>query len=231
MATSILKVKIREKEKEKAIDLLAKKQIPAVLYGGGKNLNLAVNYLDFERLFQAGGGKGLIDLTVGEEMPLKVLVQDFDLDPLTNRFRHIDFRQVRMDQKIKTNINLRFMGESPAVKELGAIFVKSFSHVPVECLPQDLVSEIVVDISLLQQLGNVIHVKEIIAPPGVKILAHAEDVVATVTAPQVEEEKPAAAAVDLSQIKTEAEEKREKKAAEEPAEEGAAPAKKKEDKK
>lgn len=192
-------------------------KIPAVLYGHGfQNVNLAVDYVAFEKLYQAGAANGLFDLIIDNQTPLKVLLQDFQLHPLTNRFNHLDFRQVKMDEKVKTDVKLRFVGEAPAVKELGGIFVKSFSSVPVECLPQDLVPEISVDISSLKEFGNVIHIGDIIAPPGIKILAHAEDVIATVTPPRAEEEiKPVEeAAVDLSQIKTEAEEKREKKAAE-----------------
>ena len=71
------------------------------------------------------------------------------------------------------------------------------------------------DISSLKEFGNVIHISDVIAPAGIKILAHVEDVIATVTPPRAEEEvAPAAATVDLSQIKTESEEKKEKKAAE-----------------
>lgn len=220
-----------------AKELRRENKIPAVLYGHGvKNVNLAVDYREFEKAYQAGGGKGLLDLIIDSAAPIKVLVQDFQVHPLRSNFTHVDFRQVRMDEKIKTNVNLKFINESPAVKELGGIFVKNFNSIPVECLPKDLVSEIAVNIACLKEFGNVIHISDVVAPSGIKILAHIEDVIATVTPPRAEEEAaPAAAAVDLSQIKTEAEEKKEKKAAveaETAAVEGKAPeAKKKEEKK
>lgn len=229
-----LKGQIRVKS---AKELRRDNKIPAVLYGHGvQNVNLAIDYREFEKAYQAGGGKGLLDLTIDAAAPIKVLVQDFQVDPLRSNFTHVDFRQVKMDEKIKTNVNLKFVGESPAVKGLGGIFVKSFNSIPVECLPKDLVAEIAVDISVLKEFGNVIRISDIAAPAGITILAHAVDVVATVTPPRAEEEvAPAAAAVDLSQIKTEAEEKKEKKAAEEAdtaAVEGKAPeVKKKEEKK
>lgn len=223
MANLILKVEKREQVKNQVKGLRRAKKIPAVLYGRGfKNLNLAVDYVVFEKAYQAGAGSGLFDLVIDSDPPVKVLLQDFQLHPLTNCFNHLDFRQVQMHEKIKTDVKLRFVGEAPAVKELGGIFVKSFSSVPVECLPDALVPEIVVDVSSLKEFGNVIHIKDIVAPSDIKILAHAEDVIATVTPPRAEEEvAPAAApAPDLSQIKTEAEEKREKKASEEPVEAG-----------
>ena len=200
-----------------ARELRRASKIPAVLYGHGvKNVNLSVDYREFEKTYQAGGGKGLVDLTIDSAAPIKVLVQDFQVDPLRSVFTHVDFRQVKMDEKIKTNVNLKFSGESPAVKELGGIFVKNFNSIPVECLPKDLVSEITVDIVSLKEFGNVLHISDVVAPAGIKILAHDEDVIATVTPPRAEEEAaPVAAAVDLSAIKTESEEKKEKKATEE----------------
>lgn len=203
-------------------DLRAKRKIPAVVYGRGfENINVTLDYLNFERVYSQVGYSGLVDLVVEGDKPIKVLIQDFQLDPLTNQFIHADLRQVKMDEKIKTEIKLSFAGEAPAVKELGATLVKSFSELPVECLPQDLVNEIVVDISSLKQFGDVIHVKDVAAPKGVKILAHGDDVIATVMESKVEEEVTVAPAADLSQIKTEAEEKREKKAAEKAEEEKA----------
>ena len=219
MSNLTLNEEIR-KEDIKMKDLLAARKLPAVMYGHGfKNQNLALQYLNFERVYVQAGGSGLVDLVIGEDKPIKVLIQDFQLDPLTNRFSHVDLRQVKMDEKIKTEIKLSFVGEAPAVKGLGGTLVKSFSELPVECLSQDLVNEFVIDISSLKNFGDVIHVKDIAIPSAIKVFAHAEDVVATVMESKAEEEAVVAPAADVTQIKTEAEEKREKKAAEKVEEE------------
>ncbi|MBI5731889.1 MAG: 50S ribosomal protein L25 [Candidatus Magasanikbacteria bacterium] len=220
MPNLVLKAEKRNEIKNQVKKVRVAGKIPAVLYGHGfDNQNLSLENLNFERVYSQSGGS-LVDLSIAGEAPLKVLIQDFQLDPLTNRFTHVDLRQVKMTEKIKTDIKLAFAGESPAVKGLGATFVKSFSEVPVECLPQDLVSEIKVDTASLKEFGDVIHIKDIVPPSGIRILAHAEDVVATVIETKEEKEDAPAAApvIDLSQIKTEAEEKREKKAVEEKVE-------------
>lgn len=220
MSNLILKAAMRAAAVNQAEKLRQVGKIPAVLYGHGfENRNIALDYLNFERVYQAGGSSSLVELMIEGENPIKVLIQDFQLDNRTNSFAHVDLRQVRMTEKIKTDIKLGFVGEAPAVKGLGGTFVKNFASVPVECLPQDLVAEIKVDISSLRNFGDVLHVKDVVAPPGVKILAHGEDVVATVIESKTEEEAAPAAEADLSQIKTEAEEKREKKTAEEGLEE------------
>ena len=94
----------------KAKELRSGSKIPAVVYGHGfKNQNVTLDYLNFERVYKAAGGS-LVDLVIGEDKPLKVLIQDFQLDPLTSRFTHADLRQVKMDEKIKTEIKLAFVG-------------------------------------------------------------------------------------------------------------------------
>lgn len=219
MKNIVLKATSRQEVSNQVKKLREENKIPAVVYGHGlATRNLTLDYLAFEKLYHSTAGSGLVDLEVDNGQPIKVLVQDFQLDPFTSRFTHVDLRQVKMDEKIKTQVKLNFVGESPAVKESGANLIKNLSEVPVECLPQDLVNEINVDLSVLKVVGNAIHVKDLVAPNGVKILSHANDVVASVTLVKIEEEAPvAAAAADLTQIKTEGEVKKEAKAAEEAA--------------
>lgn len=208
----------RSETQNKVKQLRAEKKIPAVLYGHGfANQNLTLNYVDFEKVHKALAGSGMVDLVIDNGEPIKVLFQDYQLDPLSSRFTHVDLRQVRMDEKIKTEVKLNFIGEAPVVKELGGMLVKPLSAVHVECLPQDLVSEINVDVAGLAQFGQTIHLKDLIAPPGVKILGHDSDVVVIATEVKVEEEAPVVApeAVDVTQIKTEGEIKKEEKAAKE----------------
>lgn len=211
----------RFETQNKVKQLRIDKKIPAVLYGHGfGNQNLTLNYLDFEKIHKALAGSGMVDLVIDNGAPIKVLLQDYQLNPLTSRFDHVDLRQVRMDEKIKTEVKLNFINESPAVKELGGMLVKPLSSVHVECLPQDLVSEINVDVSGLAQFGQTIHLKDLVAPSGVKIIGHDSDVVVSATEIKVEEEAPVvvATAVDVTQIKTEGEIKKEEKAAKESAE-------------
>ncbi len=216
MSNLTLTAQKRSEIKNQVKKLRLENKIPAVLYGHGfENQNLSLEYINFSKVYAQSGGSSLVDLVIDEAKPIKVLIQDFQLGPLSNRFTHVDLRQVKMTEKLKTEIKLNFVGESPAVKNLGGMLVKNLLEVHVECLPQDLVNEIDVDISVLKEIGNTIHFRDLVAPQGMKILGHAEDVVASVTAVTVEEETPVAApAIDLTQIKTEGEEKREKKAAE-----------------
>lgn len=163
--------------------------IPAVLYGHGiPAQSLQVAGRAFERVYAAAKESSLVDLTVEGESPVKVLIQSVQRDPLYGRFRHVDFHQVRMTEKIETEIVLRFDGEPAAVKELGGVLVKSIDAVKVSCLPGDLVQELPVDLTALKTFEDAIHIRDIAVPAGIKILEGAVAVVATVAPPRSEAE-------------------------------------------
>lgn len=194
-------------------------KVPAILYGREiQPRNLFVLYNPFKKVLEQAGESTLVDLYLDGEAH-KVLIVEVDRDPLSGNIRHIDFREVKMTEKLEADIQLRFTSESRAVKELGAILVKSVSEVKVRCLPQHLVHEIEVELALLQGFGSAIRVSDIRVPEGIEILTNADTVIATAVQPKEEEAAAPAAPVDLSAIKTAGEEKRAAKEAEKKAEE------------
>lgn len=201
-----LKANTRKITKKKVDQLRKKGIIPGIVYGHRAAPQIIeLNRLNFEKIYQETGSSNLVDLVIDSKKPVKVLVQDVQLHPLTNDYTHVDFHQVRMTEKITTNVELEFIGESPAVKELGGVLVKSLSEIEIECLPGDLISEIKVDISKLKTFDDIIYVKELPVPANIKVLNDPGEAVTLVSEPRKEEEiKPA----------TEEEE------TEEPAEEG-----------
>lgn len=187
--TLSLNVKKREVTGRGVKNLRKQNFIPAVIYGKDvPSLNLVVEYLPFNKLYKEAGESTLIDLKVDEAVPVKVLVQEIQRDPQTGRFAHVDFRQIKMTEKLKVDALLKFVGEAPAVKELGGTFVHGMEKLEIECLPQDLVHEIEVDISGLKTFEDRIHVKDLKISSGVKILDDMNATIATVEAPLTEEE-------------------------------------------
>ncbi len=130
----------------------------------------------------------LLTLTVdgGSEHP--VIVRDIQIHPLKGHITHIDFYQVRLDEEITAEIPLEFVGESPAVKDLGGTFVRNIDAVEVEALPQDLPHDIEVDISILDTFEKVIHVSDLKVPQGVKVMLEPGEVIALVQEPRTQEE-------------------------------------------
>lgn len=197
-------------------------RVPAVLYGAGvESRPISVGRSEFVKLYNTAGQSALIDVTVGSEAPVKALIKELQLHPITTDPIHVDFYQVRMDQEIEANIPLVFIGESSAVKNDGGTLIKSMDEVAVRCLPGDLPHEIEVDLSKLVTFDDAITIGSLVVAKGVEFIDDAEQTIATVARPLTEDELKALEEVqvgDVSAVKTEAEEKKEAEAAAEAAE-------------
>jgi large subunit ribosomal protein L25 len=183
-----LKSTIRTETGKKVKKLRRNALIPAVIYGHKvKSQSLKVGYKDFENVYKKAGENTLISLLIGDNSQ-KVIVHDLQIDPITERFLHIDFYQVKMDEKISAEVPLIFVGESEAVKNEGGVFVKNMDTIEIESLPQDLPKEIKVDISQIKNLEEAIHAKDLDIPKNVKLSVNEDEVVAIVLKPRTKEE-------------------------------------------
>lgn len=195
-----LSVTSRETFGKSVKNLRNKGSVPAVVYGHGlKTIPLTVERIAFDKVYKQVGESSLVDLVVDGGKSIKVIVQEVQSHPTTGVAQHVDFHQVRMDEKLEVDIPLKFVGEAPAVKELGGILVKAVNEIKVECLPKDLVHEIEIDITGLAEFNHSLHVKDIKLSAGLKVLSPSHDeVVVTVTPPRSEAE--------LAALKTEVKE-------------------------
>ena len=165
-------------------------KIPAVVYGHGTdNKHIALNYNEFAKLYREAGMSSVVDLVLdAASRPVKVLISDIQKDPISGAFIHVDLHQIRMDEKIKTEIKLNFINEAPAVKELGGNLIINKDMLNVECLPDKLQATIDVDISGLKQLNDSIHLRDMEIPEGITVLDDMDLSIVSVLAPRVEAE-------------------------------------------
>ncbi len=201
-----LTVQNREKLGKANTDLRKKRLITAVVYGRDfPNKHVSINPKDFLKALSEAGESTIINLVLGTEK-WPVLIYDIQKNYLTSEIVHVDFYKVQMDEKIKADVVLEFIGEAPAVKEKLGILNKSFSEIEVEALPGDLPHSLEVDLSSLVDLTVSIHVKDLKLPKGVKVLVDPETVIATVV--EVKEEVVAPVVVDVADVKVETDEKK-----------------------
>jgi len=202
-----LTVLTREKFGKRAKALRREGLIPAELYGRGvENLHLSVPAKDFARIFKEAGTNTIVNLLLGGGKRA-VIISEVGRHYLTGEIDHVDFYQVRMDEKIEAKVPVEFLGTSPAVKDQGGILNKNISEIEVEALPGDLPHRFDVDLSALTELNQSIYIKDIQIPRGVEILVDPETPIVTVTEPRAEEEKTAPE-IDVSEVKVEGEEKK-----------------------
>lgn len=172
--------------------------ITAVVYGPKfPSTPIFVNKKAFDKTFKETGESVIIELE-GLDKPVEVLVKDVAFSPTKGGIQHVDFYALDMGQEITTHIPLHFINEAPASK-LGAVLNKVLYEVTVVCKPANLPAHIDVDLSLLVNLEDQIHISDIVVPAGVKIEEDPEDVVAL--AEEVKEEvvveEPVIAAADV----------------------------------
>jgi large subunit ribosomal protein L25 len=193
--------------------------VPAIVYGPGfEPKNISVDRKALIVAYKQTGESTLVDLEIAGEKLVKVLIQDLQFDPLSSEIIHVDFRAVDLTKEITAKIKLRFVGEAPAVKELGGTFVHALDEIEVKALPTALVSSLEVDISKLKTFDDAIRISDLVLPAGITAVDDLNETLAVVDPPRSEEEMAELSkAVDIDVNAVEVAEK-EKKEGEEAAE-------------
>jgi large subunit ribosomal protein L25 len=194
----------------KAANVRKEGLIPAVAYGPKfPSTSITLKYVDFIRAFNKGGETTLMQGEI-DGKKINMLVRDMDLDPVTNKVRHIDFYVPEAGKKVTVAVPVNFVGESQAVKS-GAQLVKVLHEIEVEALPENLPHSIDVDISLMKTVEDSITIADIKFPAGVTCEMEADEVVAAVSMAE-EEVEEIVEAPDLSKIEVEKKGKKEDEA-------------------
>ena len=163
--------------------------LPANVYGNGLgNLNVSMNARDFGKLFQKTGMTTLIDLVVDDGKSIPVLVSEIQKTSPRREIQHVDLFAVNLKEKLHAAVPITFVGTSDAVDVLGGLLQTPKDEVEVECLPESLVQELTVDISVLKTFEDQIKISDIVLPKGIVILDEPDEVIASVSAPSTDED-------------------------------------------
>ena len=196
-----LNAKKRTVTGRKVKQLRQKQILPANIYGKDvKSLAIELQSKEFKSLFSLAGETNIVNVSVDKEAkPRPVLINNVQLDPVTDEFLHVDFRQVDLTKKVTVMVPLEIKGESPAAIK-GGVLVRLVSEVEIEALPADLPDKLEVDISGLEEIGQGITLKQVpIEVAKVKFLAeNLDELVVKVEAPAKEEEVAPAPVVEAA---------------------------------
>jgi large subunit ribosomal protein L25 len=170
-------------------------KIPGILYGAHKEtIPVAISPREITAILRSASGENtLFDLDLlGKKR--KVILKEFQLEPLKGSLLHADFYEVALDKILQVKVHVELHGNPVGVKVEGGILDFVTRELEVECLPRDIPEKIVLDVSGLA-LGKNLRVSDIEAIPKVKILTESDIVVAHVVAPRAEEVPVAVEAV------------------------------------
>ena len=197
MAATLTIEKRDGRGKNEARRLRASGRIPAVLYGAekGKALEIAVDPKALLRILHSESGVNtLIGLEGMSEAgrDARVLVKEYQLDPIDHELLHVDFYQVAMDKAITVTVPIVLKGEAKGVKQQGGIVDFVNREIEIEVLPGDIPENIVVDISELM-LNQGVRVRDLHTEDAKwKPISEADMMIVHVVTLKVEEEAPAA---------------------------------------
>jgi large subunit ribosomal protein L25 len=164
-------------------------KVPAVLYGGdGKGAtSIAVTPKALLKILHSESGQNtLISLKLDGAGDTRVLVKDFQLDPITHQVLHADFYRVAMDRLLQVTIPVISHGEPKGVKQQGGILEFIRREIVIECLPADIPEHIDVDVTELM-LHQGIRVRDVAMNAKWKAVTEGEAMLVHVIQPKAEE--------------------------------------------
>ncbi len=167
--------------KNEARRLRASGRVPGVLYGAKKQtVAVSLDPKQIARILQSETGHNTIfELQVADEKA-RVMIVDWQYDPMYEKLLHIDLKRIAMDEKIKVKVPIHLVGEAEGVKQQGGILDQVLREVEVECLPGDIPGHIDADVTHLV-FGTVLRVSDLQAGDKLKFLTDAGQTVAHIT--------------------------------------------------
>jgi large subunit ribosomal protein L25 len=157
-------------------------KIPAVVYGAGKDAApVSVDPRHVLRILRSDTGHNTIfDLALNGGERSKVMIVDWQYEPIKGHLLHIDLKRIAMDKALRVSVPIVLQGTAEGVKTEGGILEQMLREVEISCLPGDIPSHIDVDISHLT-FGKVLRVSDLPHNEKLKFLTDANQPVAHVT--------------------------------------------------
>lgn len=145
-----------------------------------KNTSVKVDEVEFIKVIREVGRNGVIDLGVGSKT-IKVMVSDYQFDPLKNQITHIDFLAINMSEERTVEVQVQLVGEAVGAKE-GGVVEQPLFNLEVTATPENIPETIEVDISELQ-VNDSLAVSDIKISGDFTIENNPEDSIVTVVPP------------------------------------------------
>jgi len=192
MDATLEAVKRAGRGKNEGNRLRASGKIPAVVYGSrqeGKapeGVSVAVDPKALLRILHSESGANTLITLKLDGTEARVMVKEYQLDPITSALLHADFYQLAMDKEITVTVPIVLKGEPRGVKVQGGVLDFVTRDIHVQCLPTDIPEHIDIDVSELM-LNQSIRLRDVPQSPKWKAITDGETMLVHVVMPKVEE--------------------------------------------
>lgn len=193
-----LKAELREGKGTGASNAVRREgKVPAVIYGRGEETILVkVNEPEFRKIDKEAGAATIVRLNVeGKETP--VIIKEVQMHPIKDAYVHADFQTVSMDEKLRIFIPI-VLENREEIKIQPSTLSQQLDEIEIECLPQYLPEDIMVDVKGME-IGDNITVEdlEIAKDENITILRDLDDVICSLSAFIEESEEDLTADTDV----------------------------------
>ncbi len=160
-------------------------KVPGIVYGDGKepvSINMNYHYL-LKRLKQGRFLSTLFNLKVEGQDDVRVICRSVQRDVVKDLPTHVDFMRLRRTSRINLFIHVDFVNHdaAPGLKR-GGTLVAVRNEVELEVTAADIPDHITVDLTG-KQIGDVIHINDVVLPKGVRPTIDRNFVIANISAP------------------------------------------------
>ncbi|MBC7843646.1 MAG: 50S ribosomal protein L25/general stress protein Ctc [Gemmatimonadaceae bacterium] len=214
MSTATLSATLRSESGKGAARALRRAgSVPAVIYGHKREpMSLAVPTRELERLLErVSAGSTVVELSIDGKVS-RTLIREIQKHPFKKQLVHIDFQELVAGEKITVSVPLVVVGVSIGVRSFAGILDQTMRDLEVSVDPSAMPNHIDIDVSELN-IGDSIHVRDIVLPAGVTVLSDPDASVVVVAAPKVNATDAAADAAAATAAAAEPEVLRAKKLA------------------
>jgi len=158
--------------------------VPGVIYGPQVEapVHVAIREPDLEDLFKHITRSTTLEVQVEGGETYHVFLKDIQVDPITDRFLHVDFYVPEPGRKLVLLVPVKLVGTAPGVKE-GGVLEHVHEYIEVEGLPRRIPPYFEVDISNLG-LDDTIVIGDLEWDDELRPLHPLDDPIVTVLAPK-----------------------------------------------
>lgn len=157
-------------------------QVPGVLHSVGLvSTPIQAEQFELERALLRGASRGLVTLYVGDDPPTRAVMRRLSRVVTTGKVSHFSLVVVSDAKKFRASVPIRLTGVASAVEAQHGVLHHNLRAVEVECFPEQLPREFVLDLSTMTAVRDAIRVRDITCPADVQLLTDPEQVIANVS--------------------------------------------------
>lgn len=155
--------------------------VPLGLYGAHiAPRNLQVEERALRAVLNKAGTNRLIHLQLGDDQPHVVLAREIQREPISGKLLHIDLLEISLTEKIDLDVPVVLRGTTPVITRGEGLLIHGLEQVSIRVLPTDLIPEIEVDVSRLQNLNDSLHVSDLQLGDKIEILTSPDEMIAKI---------------------------------------------------